>query len=208
MSPFSRKENEYDFANATFRHHIIMLDGKHLDGCSKTKAYSEKSDKLEVLMGVIQRVWFKNSYRTRAESMEIYWQDGPIRKHHPRLLKLTQSAYQIEAEALTIPGLDDRLRTLYMPSAAKPKVKSIAALFDVAQIEAAERAEAQQRLKATSVFNPILTHDPFNKADHFQNMHQLHEYCNLLINQGQPQGLVGAYFRDMQNKYPHKYKTL
>jgi hypothetical protein len=203
--PNARKDNGYDRANSTFRHHIKMLDGSRLDGYSKTLAYSEKTDKLEVLMAVINRIWFKSGYNRKAEYMELYWNNGPVSKDHPRLLTLTPQSYHLEAEMLTFGAIAARLKDMYAPSPIRKHVKSINDLFDVAKIEAAEKEEREGKLAAAQLFSPALASDPYAIAAVFKDVDGLIAYCARLIEQGQPQGKVGWYYRKMLENYPTVY---
>ncbi len=198
----------WDKWGATFRHVIEMLPnavhptGRKLVGYSKSARFSEKLDKMAVFKGYVDRIWFDWDYRSQATSMQIYFQNGPVKSDHPLLVTLLPNSFKPEPCLLSNPILIKWLTAKFNPNHVQTGGLTLGKLWDVEEVKRVE-AEARKREIEELLFTPLLASDPLTEAPLWDDRMALSNYCtNLMKLAVRPRGAVEAFWRSMLKKYP------
>jgi hypothetical protein len=206
----SEKPRVWDKYGATFRHEIYLTGRNPSDpmhGYGKKEAFTEKQDRLAVLTGIIQRIWFDNDYRRRADRMDFFVQTSPIRRDHPKILTLYPAQFTPYGELLQCEGFIKGLNRMYRPDTTiAGGFKNLSDVFNPEKVAELEADLRHKELSEQQRFHPELAKNPLAAIPVFEDNMALVNYCMYLSKNGiRPVGAVNAWYMHMVAQFPNQY---
>jgi hypothetical protein len=204
------KTGIWDKYGATFRHEIYLTGRNPADpmhGYGKKQEFTEKQDRLAVLRGVIDRIWFQNQYRHKADRMDIFVQTSPVRKDHPKILTLYPTSFTPYGELARMEGFCKSLKGMYRPdTTVNGGFKTVGDIFNPEKVAEVEDQLRLKELAEEQRFDPNLAKNPLAMSPVFPDHMALVNYCMHLSTKGiRPTQAVNAWYMKMLEQFPTKY---
>jgi hypothetical protein len=203
----------WDKYGATFRHEIYIIGRNPVDpmhGYGNKVDFTEKLDRLEVLRGIIDRIWFQWQYRHKSDKMDIFVQTSTIRKEHPKILTLFPTSFTPYGELATQHAFNASLKRMYRPDTTiAGGFKTLADVFDPSKVAELEDQLRLKELAEEQRFHPVLAKDPLALVPVFPDHMALVNYCQYLSKNGvRPIGAVNAWYMKMVELHPTLYPEI